>query len=159
MQYREVMQALRLAALCLSLLLGACQPQPAERAVPDPAAASGAPPWPGPEYTLPETEGQREFWSRRHLAWNTSVDYRDIERLHHGNVSQVVEVLPLTIRGCRPLVYVDGWKRQFMNDLPLDWVYGIEVYRGYFSIPQRYRDPFDSKAKCGAVLLWTKKPR
>jgi hypothetical protein len=106
-----------------------------------------------------ETDGQREFWSRRHIAWNTSVDYRDIERLHQGNVSQIVSVLPLTIRGCRPLVYVDGWKRRSMNDLPLDWVYGIEVYRGYFSIPHRYRDPLDSRAKCGAVLIWTKKPR
>lgn len=106
-----------------------------------------------------DTEGQREFWSRRHLAWNTSVDYREIERLHQGKVSEVVEVLPLTIRNCRPLVYVDGWQRQSTNYLPLDWVYGIEVYRGYFSIPQRYRDPFDSRAKCGAVLIWTKKPR
>ena len=104
-----------------------------------------------------ETDGQREFWSRRHLPWNISLDYREIEQLHVGTLPEVLSVLPFKTRCKPPLVYVDGWKRPsyYLGNNPLDWVYGVEVYRDQYDIPIRYRDGTDPRVKCGAVLVWT----
>ena len=40
-----------------------------------------------------------------------------------------------------------------MANFPLDWVYGIEIYRTKYDIPIRYRDPFENP-RCGAVMIW-----
>jgi hypothetical protein len=97
----------------------------------------------------------REFLSRRDLAWNFSLDWREIERLHVGTITDVLRVVPVQTR-CSPIVYVDGWLKRDGRSWPLGWVYGIEIYRTYYDIPIRYRDPTRHEATCGAVLIWTK---
>ena len=106
------------------------------------------------------TSGQAEFWSRRDKPWIQSVDYKQIERLRPSDLKTLVErLLPFKTRcGTKYLIYVDGSKQDFireLNDTPLDWVYGVEVFRDYYDIPTRYRDPTDPRSKCGAVLVWT----
>lgn len=107
-------------------------------------------------YGIPAvTPGQREFWSRRDKPWNISVDYREIEQLRAGTLSHLLTLLPLGRTRCAPpMIYVDGRKRSTLY-LPLDWVYGVEVYRQYSDIPVKYRDGLDPRSKCGAVLIWT----
>jgi hypothetical protein len=55
------MRAARLVTWLLPLVLCGCQPQPAERAGTEPAAAPGAPAWPGYDYTVPAAPGQRAY--------------------------------------------------------------------------------------------------
>ncbi len=110
-----------------------------------------------------DTPEQLEFLSRRHLPWNYSLDRTEIDQLHLGNIGEVIDFgVPIKPLGCR-VVYLDGHKADLSlidrgrSDLPLDWIYGIEVYRSYFDIPLRYRDP-ELKMQCGAILLWTTTP-
>jgi hypothetical protein len=102
------------------------------------------------------TGGQREFESRRHLKWNFSYDWTQFKDLRAYTVTEVIRFgLPGGMFHCTPVVYLDGVKsRTFGIDVPLDWVYGIEIYRTYYDIPLEYRDPFASR-KCGGVLIWT----
>lgn len=103
------------------------------------------------------TPGEREFESRRHLKWNFSYDWTQFKAFHAGSVRDVIQFgLPGGMFSCRPLVYLDGTKmRTFtIDNLPLDWVYGIETYRTYYDMPVKYRDPFADRG-CGAVLVWT----
>jgi hypothetical protein len=62
----------------------------------------------------------------------------------------------VTIRGCRPLVWVDGAKvpGAEVDDVarPGD-VLAIEVYNSLTGLPPEY---FDSRATCGTVLVWLK---
>jgi hypothetical protein len=107
------------------------------------------------------TDGQREFWSRRDLPWNFSYVYTEFEDL---GANQLSEVLYFGVLGGRKvascaLIYRDGllldrryWE---LDDISLDWVYGVEVYRDYYAVPIRYRDPFRGGAGCGAILIWT----
>ena len=103
-----------------------------------------------------ETPGQREFLSRRQLKWGYSFNRTEIEQLHAGTVEWVIKLgAPLVISRCMT-VYLDGSPSKIFGDkIPLDWVYGIEVYASYFDIPLMYRDPSPEKRKCGAVLLWS----
>ncbi len=109
-----------------------------------------------------ETPGQREFLSRRHLPWNYTFDMEDIERLHAGNVMDVVS-LGVPFRASCYTVYLDGRpsttgtgvQLEYTNT-PIGWVYGIEVYRNYFDIPIEYRDlAIDPEMRCGAILIWS----
>ena len=101
-----------------------------------------------------ETPGQREFLSRRNLKWGYSFNRKEIEQLHAGTVEWVLKLgVPLTRYKKCMTVYLDGSpSKTFGDKIPLDWVYGIEVYTSYFDIPLKYRD---SSSRCGAVLLWS----
>ena len=102
-----------------------------------------------------ETPGQREFLSRRQLKWGYSFNRTEIEQLQAGTVGWVIKLgAPLVISRCMT-VYLDGSpSKTFGDKIPLDWVYGIEVYPSYFDIPLKYRDSSLGK-RCGAVLLWS----
>ena len=102
-------------------------------------------------------EGQREFESRRHLKWNFSYDWSEFKDLGAHTVREVIDYGSLGVGRCAiPDVYLDGVKSlTFGLDVPLDWVYGVEIYRTYYDIPLKYRDPFANK-KCGGVLIWTR---
>jgi len=60
----------------------------------------------------------------------------------------------LHIRGCSPLVWVDGVRMpgaQLDEVAPPDDVAGIEIYNSFAGIPARY---FDRTATCGTILVW-----
>jgi len=62
----------------------------------------------------------------------------------------------LTIRGCAPLVWVDGVRMpgaQLDDVAPPDDVARIEIYNSFAGIPARY---FDRSATCGTILVWLK---
>ena len=110
-----------------------------------------------------DTPEQIEFLSRRHLPWNFSLDKLEIEKLHVANIGEAIDFgMPIRPTGCK-VVYLDGRRASLSlvdrnnSELPLGWVYGIEVYRTYFDIPIRYRDP-ELDPSCGAILLWTTTP-
>ena len=106
-----------------------------------------------------ETAGQREFESRKGLPWGHWLDRERIEATRQRTVHDVVRFEVPALRDCA-LVYLDGRRESaFGMDIPLDWVYGIEVYRSYFNVPIRYRDPFREGSRCGAILIWTTTPR
>jgi hypothetical protein len=54
-------------------------------------------------------------------------------------------------RGITPLVFVDGipWSGT-LEEIPYDWVEGLEIYRSSSNIPVQYA----SWAPCGVVLVW-----
>ena len=113
-----------------------------------------------------ETPEQREFLSRRHLPWAYSFDREEIEQLRPDNIQRVVE---LGVPGGQMLwpcliVYLDGrpshrltgGSMEYEQWYPLRWVYGIEVYRTYYDIPFKYREP--GGGGCGALLIWSTTP-
>lgn len=60
----------------------------------------------------------------------------------------------LRIRGCAPLVWVDGVRMpgaQLDEVAPAADVAGIEIYNSFAGIPARY---FDRSATCGTILVW-----
>jgi hypothetical protein len=60
----------------------------------------------------------------------------------------------LLIRGCAPLVWVDGVRMpgaQLDEVAPTEDVAGIEIYNSFAGIPARY---FDRSATCGTILVW-----
>ncbi|HEY4307077.1 MAG TPA: carboxypeptidase regulatory-like domain-containing protein [Gemmatimonadaceae bacterium] len=60
----------------------------------------------------------------------------------------------LHIRGCSPLVWVDGVRMpgaQLDEVAPAGDVAGIEIYNSFAGIPSRY---FDRTATCGTILVW-----
>ncbi|NIM49749.1 MAG: hypothetical protein GTN62_05760 [Gemmatimonadales bacterium] len=113
------------------------------------------------------TPGQREFLSRRHLPWNYSFDRGEIAQMRVGTIGEVLQLgAPLASMRCMR-VYFDGLPSKSVSDphfgvaygygdIPLDWVYGIEVYLQYTDIPLKYRDPVrDPAGRCGAILVWS----
>jgi hypothetical protein len=60
----------------------------------------------------------------------------------------------LRIRGCSPLIWVDGVRMpgaQLDEVAPPGDVAGIEIYNSFAGIPSRY---FDRTATCGTILVW-----
>lgn len=124
-----------------------------------------------------ETEGQREFLSRRHLKWSYSYDWTQFKDMHVHTVPDLVGRGLIGGRfpgGCY-YVYLDGLlsgnsrartttlgqssietntRFGFGENIPLDWVYGVEMYRTYYDIPIRYRSTTADR-RCGALLIWT----
>ena len=62
----------------------------------------------------------------------------------------------VTIRGCSPVVWVDGARMQDaqVDDVvePQD-VAAVEIYRSFSGLPSQY---FDRSANCGTIIVWTK---
>ena len=95
------------------------------------------------------------------------VDGDDIERRKPQFVSEMLRSIGgvtlqssdrmgnvLRIRGCAPLVWVDGVRMpgaQLDEVAPPDDVAGIEIYNSFAGIPSRY---FDRTATCGTILVW-----
>jgi hypothetical protein len=112
-----------------------------------------------------ETPEQREFLSRRYLPWNYTFDMEEIEQLHAANVIDVVRRgVPGGTAAIRCYnIYLDGRPSTRgagvdleYEEIPIGWVYGLEVYRTYFDIPHKYRDPsLDPQMRCGAILIWS----
>ncbi len=101
-----------------------------------------------------ETAGQREFLSRQDLPWGRRFDREALDEMRVGTTADVLKFGAMTpLATCMDL-YLDGRSvsdTTLIRRFPLDWVYGIEVYREYTDVPIRYRNP----RSCGAVLIWT----
>ena len=107
------------------------------------------------------TPREQEFESRRHLKYNFSYDWTQFANKGAHSVQDVIRFgLPGGgfSRCSKPQVYLDGKPSRTFGkeglDVPLDWVYGIEMYRDFYDIPLKYRDLFGDR-KCGAILIWT----
>lgn len=62
----------------------------------------------------------------------------------------------VTIRGCAPVVWVDGARMQQaqLDDVVQpENVAAIEVYRSFSGLPSEY---FDRSANCGTIIVWTR---
>lgn len=122
--------------------------------------------------TADESPGQRlrEFYER--MASNkigTYLDPESIDRRRASYVSEILRSVPgitlrpsatggnaVTIRGCSPLVWVDGGRvpRGELDDVvQAADVAAIEIYRSTSGVPAQY---FDRTATCGTILVWTK---
>ncbi len=113
----------------------------------------------GPVTVYALTPREQEFQSRRHLRYNFSYDWTQFANIGAHSVPDVIRFgLPGGgFQPCTtPQVYLDGKpSRTFpLEDIPLDWVYGIEMYRSFYDIPLKYRDLLGDR-RCGAILIWT----
>ena len=113
----------------------------------------------------------REFYERRQTnSFGHFIEREQIEQSHARHLSEVLRSIPgvtlsasrrfgniVRIRGCRPLVWVDGVRLPAAEldeavTSPND-VAAIEVYSSMAGIPARY---FDRSNPCGTVLVWTR---
>ena len=112
------------------------------------------------------TRGQREFLSRRHLPWNYSVDRNEIDQMRAGTIGEIVlQRAPLATMRCMSVFFDGNLRRTISNtdliisgyeDIPLDWVYGMEIYLRYEDIPLKYRGGVQSPSReCGAIFIWS----
>ena len=129
------------------------------------------------ELSATEIVAEREADVRLHsfydrLANNKYGSYIEpetIERRQPIFVSELLRAVPgvkvqpaervgnrVTIRGCAPVVWVDGAR---MQQAQLDEVVepqdvaAIEIYRSFSGLPSQY---FDRSANCGTIIVWTK---
>lgn len=60
-----------------------------------------------------------------------------------------------TINVCPLQLFIDGkvYPSRSVDEVPLDWVEAIEVYRGPAATPPLYKSTGES---CGAILIWTR---
>jgi len=63
------------------------------------------------------------------------------------------------LRECPPDFWIDGVRAPFLNadDVPLNDVEALEVYRGPASLPPEFITRFGNPG-CGAVVIWTRVP-
>jgi hypothetical protein len=126
----------------------------------------------GAEVTASGADGDTklaEYYARK-TASNTFgryIDGDDILKRKPQFVSEMLRNVPgvtleagsrmgniLRIRGCSPLVWVDGVRMpgaQLDELAAVQDVAGIEIYNSFAGIPARY---FDRTATCGTILVW-----
>jgi hypothetical protein len=112
----------------------------------------------------------RTFYDRlAHNKYGSYIEPETIERRQPSFTSELLRAVPgvrvqpsarsgnrVTIRGCAPVVWVDGAR---MQDAQLDDVVqpqdvaAIEIYRSFSGLPSEY---FDRTANCGTIIVWTK---
>lgn len=113
----------------------------------------------------------RDFYARKAAvsAMAHFIDSVDIAKKRPRVLSEMLRPLPgivlqpssrvgniVLIRGCSPLVWVDGVRMPAMQLDEVaapDDVAAMEVYKSFAGIPSRY---FDRTATCGTVLVWLK---
>lgn len=123
----------------------------------------------------PQTPQLREFHRRRALRQGYSFTRADFERLKATWVIDLMPSIPgyrpagggivreegrsrslsLNFRRCPPAVYVDGYESklglfELFGGMPLDHVYGVEVFRTWSDTPGEY-----ATSTCGVILIWT----
>ncbi len=111
-----------------------------------------------------------EYYTRKSSnGFGRFVDEAQIEKQKPRVLSEMLRSMPgvtldpsgrigntLRIRGCSPLVWVDGVRMpgaQLDEVAPVADVAGIEIYNSFAGIPARY---FDRSATCGTILVWLK---
>jgi hypothetical protein len=112
----------------------------------------------------------REFYARRQSnSFGRYFEQSDIEKRHPQFISELFRQVPgvslsasgrvgntLRIRGCAPLVWVDGVripKAQIDEVVTPSDVAAVEIYSSFAGIPAQF---FDRSATCGTVLVWSR---
>ena len=101
------------------------------------------------------TRGQREFLSRMDIVRGKKVRQEELIRSASGNVLNYLRSWGgFWTNGCRSY-FVDGRRASgWVLGWPLDWVFGIEMYRVQHDAPMRYRDPAPERRTCSVILIW-----
>jgi hypothetical protein len=64
---------------------------------------------------------------------------------------------------CRFRYFMDGTRvgETFeFDDIPVNWIEAIEVYRGISQVPVQFRSaPSSARANCGVIAIWTRRAR
>jgi len=126
---------------------------------------------PGVPVTAEEIDRNKKLASYRdrkaHNSFAHFLDGDEIERRKPQFVSEMLRTVGgvtlkssdklgnvLLLRGCAPLVWVDGVRMpgaQLDEVAPPDDIAGIEIYNSFAGIPAQY---FDRTATCGTILVW-----
>ena len=119
-----------------------------------------------------------EFYRHRSVGIGTFMDRKEIDAKQVQRISDLMRRLPggriTTDRGsrstlrmsrntggrdCPPDIWVDGVRATGMNvdDIPLNDVEALEVYRGPAGVPPEMNNRLGNPA-CGALVIWTRLP-
>lgn len=119
---------------------------------------------------LNETNGRlREFYQHRAQSrFGHFFDRDEIASKHPRHLSELMRFVPgarlypsrlgsvVRIRGCRPLLWIDGVRVPFAEldeMVNMHDVEAVEVYASFAGIPPQY---VDRATNCGAVVVWMK---
>jgi hypothetical protein len=123
--------------------------------------------------TVISTNGRlAEFYEHKNQSkFGHFFDRNDIDRLNPRVISELFRTVPgasmsagqgvgneLLLRGCKPLVWVNGVRTQNsqVDDLAApSEIEGIEVYPSWAGTPAQYMDR-ENRA-CGTVIIWTRR--
>jgi hypothetical protein len=154
-------------ALVIAVLLGSltgCATQPRLQEEPLPAEQAE-------EHN--EYLASRGFYQRRAASGGWFLDRPSPEFRHSRTLSSLLKTVPglnasnrvggavfssnRQQRSCHLAVYVDGTYTSVRNvdELTLDDIEALEVYRGPSEVPLTYRPP-PHEPTCGAVLVWSR---
>ena len=112
------------------------------------------------------TKGQQEFTSRLNRRWGKQVMQEELLESAAGNLETFLNWWAnYESRGCRRY-YLDGRRvnptyagaevlASWVLQYPLDWIYGLEVYRTQDDAPMQYRERMGAASRCAVVLIWT----
>ena len=115
------------------------------------------------------------FYDRQRRGFGHFIEPEDLDRAPGSIPTQMLRRVPgvtvdqagqVLVRGgpgsfnlmCAPEIVVDGMPLRLGPDetiddlLPLNWIDGIEIYKGAASVPSRWR----GNSACGVILIWTK---
>lgn len=149
--------------------VGAQTPTPVAMPVRDTIAISVVEPNPIPEVEL-VPERLRGFRARRSARRDGYFfDLADVRDGQSQRLSEVIRQVPgvrlvgssaagsaVRLRGCRPLVWVDGVRQlglELDESASINDIAAIEVYVSQAAVPAEFRD---HRVGCGAILLWTR---
>ncbi len=132
------------------------------------------------------TRQLREFWKRRRQHRGFNFSRQEIERIGAREVLDVLRHVPtfrrqgtrprdrsisLNFRRCTPVVYVDGWELPYTDgdvdgvfqtivaSMPIDLVYGVEVFTNLADVPAQLQATKYNAASCGVIAVWTESMR
>lgn len=102
-----------------------------------------------------KTLGQLEFQTRLDIVRGKKVQQEQLMQAASGNLRfYLSDWGGFWTRGCRTY-YLDGRPvDDWVLDYPLDWVFGIEMYRVQNDAPRRYRDADPDLRNCSVILIW-----
>ena len=102
-----------------------------------------------------QVRGQREFLSRFDIVRGKKVKQEELIQSASGDLGTYLSWWAgFWTRGCRDY-FLDGSRAGgWVLDYPLDWVFGIEIYRVQHDAPMRYRDPNPGRRNCSVILIW-----
>ena len=102
-----------------------------------------------------QVRGQREFLSRFDIVRGKKVKQEELIRSASGTLRYYLRTWGgFWASGCGDY-FLDGSRAgSWVQDYPLDWVFGIEMYRIQLDAPMRYRNPDPKRRNCSVILIW-----
>ena len=102
-----------------------------------------------------QVRGQREFLSRFDIVRGKKVKQEELIQSASGDLGTYLSWWAgHWTRGCRDY-FLDGSRAgSWVQRYPLDWVFGVEMYRIQLDAPMRYRNPDPKRRNCSVILIW-----